>query len=74
MVDEAGFGLFCSGLSRHLASWALLGSLVEWWWDTTNSFHFSSTEEMEMTPYNFSMITGLRAGGDPIPFDMDMGR
>ncbi|KAL7223613.1 hypothetical protein ACSBR1_025133 [Camellia fascicularis] len=27
-----------------------------------------------MTPYDFSMITGLRVGGDPIPFDIDMGQ
>ncbi|KAL7179334.1 hypothetical protein ACSBR1_042677 [Camellia fascicularis] len=73
LVDEASFGLFCTGLSRHMASQALLRALVERWWDTTNSFHFSSIGEMIMTPYDFSMITGLGAGGDPIPFDMDMG-
>lgn len=26
-----------------------------------------------MTPYDFTMITGLDIGGDPIPFDTDMG-
>ncbi|KAL7263401.1 hypothetical protein ACSBR1_001545 [Camellia fascicularis] len=26
-----------------------------------------------MTRYDFLMLTGLRVGGDPIPFDMDMG-
>ncbi|KAL7207918.1 hypothetical protein ACSBR1_029798 [Camellia fascicularis] len=70
----SGFGLFCSGLSRLLASQALLEALVERWWETTNSFHFSSTGEMTMTPYDFSMITGLRVRGDLIPFDMDMGQ
>ncbi|KAF5932044.1 hypothetical protein HYC85_028215 [Camellia sinensis] len=59
LVDEVGFGLFCTELSRHMASRALLGALVERWWDITNSFHFSSTGEMTMTPYDFSMITGL---------------
>ncbi|KAL7208000.1 hypothetical protein ACSBR1_029871 [Camellia fascicularis] len=29
LVDEAGFDLFCIGLSRHMASQALLGALVE---------------------------------------------
>ncbi|KAL7250874.1 hypothetical protein ACSBR1_012817 [Camellia fascicularis] len=29
---------------------------------------------MTMTPYDFSMITGLRVGGDSIPFDLDMGQ
>ncbi|KAL7163962.1 hypothetical protein ACSBR2_039965 [Camellia fascicularis] len=73
LVDEAGFSLFCSGLARLLARRALLSALVERWWDTTNSFHFSSTGEMTMTPYDFSMITGLRVGGDSIPFGLDMG-
>ncbi|KAL7238700.1 hypothetical protein ACSBR2_004737 [Camellia fascicularis] len=26
-----------------------------------------------MTPYDFTMITGLGVGGDPIPFDTDIG-
>ncbi|KAL7242715.1 hypothetical protein ACSBR1_015159 [Camellia fascicularis] len=30
--------------------------------DTTNSFHFFSIGEMMMTPFDFSMITGLRVG------------
>ncbi|KAL7169110.1 hypothetical protein ACSBR2_034194 [Camellia fascicularis] len=28
---------------------------------------------MTITPYDFVMITSLGVGGDPIPFDMDMG-
>ncbi|KAL7248835.1 hypothetical protein ACSBR1_011085 [Camellia fascicularis] len=28
---------------------------------------------MTMTPYDFSMITGLGVGGDLIPLDLDMG-
>ncbi|KAL7170266.1 hypothetical protein ACSBR2_035187 [Camellia fascicularis] len=27
---------------------------------------------MTMTPYDFSMLTGIGVGGDPIPFDTDM--
>ena len=34
-------------------------NLLEWWWDTTNSFHFP-WGEMTITPHDFSMITGLR--------------
>ena len=34
-------------------------NLLEWWWDTTNSFHFP-WGEMAITPHDFSMITGLR--------------
>ncbi|KAL7204575.1 hypothetical protein ACSBR2_017616 [Camellia fascicularis] len=74
LVDEVGFCLFCSGLAQLQASRALLGALVERWWDTTNSFHFSSMGEMTMTPYDFSMIMGLRVRGDPIPFNIDMGQ
>ncbi|KAL7163336.1 hypothetical protein ACSBR2_039434 [Camellia fascicularis] len=62
IVDEAGFSLFCSRLSRLIANRPLLRALVERWWDTTDSFHFSSTGEMMMTPYDFSMLTGLEVG------------
>ncbi|KAL7162076.1 hypothetical protein ACSBR2_042533 [Camellia fascicularis] len=58
----------------YLASQALLRALVERWWDTTNSFHFSSVGEMTITPFDFSMLIGLEVGVDPIPFDMDMGK
>ncbi|KAI8014106.1 Aspartic proteinase nepenthesin-2, partial [Camellia lanceoleosa] len=44
------------------------------WWDTTNSFHFSATGDMTMTPLDFAMITGLDLGGGPIPYDEDMGQ
>ena len=50
-----------------------MGALVERWWDTTNSFHFSATRDMTMTPYDFSMLTGLDVAGRPVPFDVDMG-
>ncbi|XP_028126069.1 protein MAIN-LIKE 2-like [Camellia sinensis] len=73
IVDEAGFGPFCAGLSRHPVSRTLLGALVEGWWDTTNSFHFSTIGDMTMTPYEFSMLTGLDVAGWPIPYDVDMG-
>ncbi|KAL7229444.1 hypothetical protein ACSBR2_008036 [Camellia fascicularis] len=50
-----------------------MGALVERWWDTTDSFHFSLTGEMMLTPYDFSMLTGLRVGvASLISFDSDM--
>ncbi|KAL7207733.1 hypothetical protein ACSBR1_029645 [Camellia fascicularis] len=73
IIDEAGFGLFCMGLSRLMASRTLMGTLVERWWHTTNSFHFSTTGDMTMTPYDFAMLTGLEVGGRPILYDYDMG-
>ncbi|GMQ11050.1 hypothetical protein CsSME_00053818 [Camellia sinensis var. sinensis] len=72
IVDDAGFSIFCSSLTRVTACHPLLGALVERWWDTTNSFYFSTTGEMMMTPYDFAMITGLGVGGDSIPLDPDM--
>ncbi|KAI8014400.1 Protein MAIN-LIKE 2, partial [Camellia lanceoleosa] len=72
IVDQAGFGAFCRGLSRLTTCRPLLAALVERWWDITNSFHLSATGDMTMTPYDFSMLTGIGVGGDPIPFDIDM--
>ncbi|KAF5933242.1 hypothetical protein HYC85_029413 [Camellia sinensis] len=72
IVDRAGFGAFCRGLSRLSTCRPLLPALAERWWDTTDSFHFSTAGDMTMTPYNFSMLTGIGVGGDPIPFDVDM--
>ncbi|KAI7985389.1 Protein MAIN-LIKE 2, partial [Camellia lanceoleosa] len=73
IVDKAGSGLFCARISRYLASRTLMGALVERWWDTTNSFHFSATGDMTMTPYDFAMLTGLDVAGRPVPYDADMG-
>ncbi|GMP84840.1 hypothetical protein CsSME_00038212 [Camellia sinensis var. sinensis] len=72
IVDEADFGIFSMGLSRLTTCRPLLAALVERWWDTTNSFHFSVAEDLTMTPYDFSMLTGIGVGGDPIPFVTDM--
>ena len=72
IVDRAGFGTFCRGLSRLSTCRPLLAALAERWWDTTDSFHFSAAGDMTMTPYDFSMLTGIGVGGDPIPFDTDM--
>ncbi|KAF5934658.1 hypothetical protein HYC85_030829 [Camellia sinensis] len=72
IVDRAGFGAFCRELSRLSTCRPLLAALAERWWDTTDSFHFSAAGNMTMTPYDFSMLTGVGVGGDPIPFDIDM--
>ncbi|KAL7170398.1 hypothetical protein ACSBR2_035297 [Camellia fascicularis] len=73
LVDVAGFGPFCSGLIQMRAESLLYGALVERWWDTTDSFHFSLIGELTLTPYDFLMLIALRVGvGGPIPFDPDM--
>ncbi|XP_028059240.1 uncharacterized protein LOC114262978 [Camellia sinensis] len=74
LVDLAGFGPFCSGISCCPASRTLMGALVERWWDTTNSFHFSATGDMTMTPFDFAVFTGLDMGGWVIPYNEDMGQ
>ncbi|XP_028106146.1 protein MAINTENANCE OF MERISTEMS-like [Camellia sinensis] len=74
LVDLVGFRPFYSGISRCLASRTLMGALVERWWDTTNSFHFSATGDMTMTPFDFAVLTGLDMGGWAIPYDEDMGQ
>ncbi|XP_028070029.1 protein MAINTENANCE OF MERISTEMS-like [Camellia sinensis] len=72
IVDQAGFGPFCVGLSRLQVSRTLMGALVGRWWDTTNFFYFSATGDMTITPYNFSILMGLDVEGQPIPYDFDM--
>ncbi|KAL7234326.1 hypothetical protein ACSBR1_017845 [Camellia fascicularis] len=74
LVDLAGFGAFCRGLSHCPSSRTLLAALAERWWDTTNSFHFSAAGDMTMTPLDFAVLTGLDIGGGPIPYDEDMGQ
>ena len=74
IIDEIGFKIFCSSLARVVASRPLLGALMERWWDTTNSFNFSTTGEMTMTPYDFAMITGVGVWSDPSPLNPDMGK
>ncbi|GMP83225.1 hypothetical protein CsSME_00037214 [Camellia sinensis var. sinensis] len=75
VVDAAGFGPFYFGLIQMRVKSVLYGALVERWWDTTDLFHFSSTGEMTLTPYDFSMFTGLRVGvSGSIPFDLYMAQ
>ena len=61
--DLAGFGPFCAELSRCPAKRTLMAALVERWWDTSNSFHFSATGVMTMTPFDFAVLTVLDVGG-----------
>ncbi|KAI8555012.1 hypothetical protein RHMOL_Rhmol05G0141100 [Rhododendron molle] len=43
-------------------------TLAESWRDTTNTFHLPPGE-VTVTPKDFAVITGLRVGEEPIPFD-----
>lgn len=69
LVDAAGFGTFVELLVPRMgADRFVVRALAERWRDTTNSFHFRFGE-MTVTPLDFAAITGLRVGGEPIPFD-----
>ncbi|MBI1572403.1 hypothetical protein, partial [Escherichia coli] len=67
-MDEASFGVFVQTLTPARNDHAVLVALAERWRDTTNTFHLPPGE-MIVTPVDFAAITGLRVGGEPIPFD-----
>ncbi|WP_140189375.1 hypothetical protein, partial [Xylella fastidiosa] len=73
LVDQAGFGAFIPTLSSTQHDHAVVTALAERWRDSTSSFHLIFGEAT-MTPLDFSALTGLRVGGDPIPFDSGIGR
>ncbi|KAI8559363.1 hypothetical protein RHMOL_Rhmol04G0167400 [Rhododendron molle] len=68
LVDAAGFGEFIRTLTRSRNDHVVLVALADRWRDTTNTFHLP-VGEMTVTPADFAAITGLRVGGEPIPFD-----
>ncbi|XP_058217451.1 protein MAINTENANCE OF MERISTEMS-like [Rhododendron vialii] len=71
LVEAAGFGPFVQLLTVVRVDRVVLTALAERWWDTTNTFHFWFGE-MTVTPLDFAAITGLRVGGDPIPYDSSL--
>ncbi|KAL0001951.1 hypothetical protein SO802_015732 [Lithocarpus litseifolius] len=70
IINEAGFGTFFETLlnqdTHKYKDLQLLLALIECFWDTTCTFHFPSIGEVMLTPYDFSVITGLRLGGERI--------
>ena len=70
IIDEAGFQSFFQALlnqdTHEYKDLQLLLALSEQFWDTTCTFHFPSIGEVMLTPYDFSIITGLRLGGERI--------
>lgn len=67
-MDEVGFGEFIRTLSPVRNDHAVLVALAERWKDTTNTFRLPPGEMM-VTPTDFTAVTDLRVGGEPIPFD-----
>ena len=70
VINEAGFGTFFEALSNHETNeykdLQLLLALAEHFWETTYTFHFPNIREVMLTPYDFSIIIGLRLGGKRI--------
>ncbi|KAI8563759.1 hypothetical protein RHMOL_Rhmol03G0134000 [Rhododendron molle] len=70
LVDTAGFREFIQTLTVPVRNdHAVIVALAERWRDTANTFHLPPGE-MTVTPNDFAAITGLRVGGEPIPFDL----
>ena len=70
IINEAGFGTFFEDLlnqeTHEYKDLQLLLALAECFLDTTYTFHFLGIGEVILTPYDFSVITGLRLGGERI--------
>ena len=77
IVNDAGFGPFFETLlkkeTHEYKDLQLLLALSKCFQDTTCTFHFPGIGEVMLTPYDFSVITGLKLSGerihvnDPLP-------
>ncbi|KAL4607312.1 hypothetical protein ACB092_09G164400 [Castanea dentata] len=76
IINEAGFGTFFEALLNHetheYKDLQLLLALAEHFWDITCTFHFPCIGEVMLTPFDFSIITSLRLGGERIRARMFM--
>ncbi|XP_031382731.1 protein MAINTENANCE OF MERISTEMS-like isoform X1 [Punica granatum] len=70
-VVAAGFGDFVLTLNKSAVDKAAIHALTERWWDTTHTFNLPCGE-FTLSPLHFSAITGLRVGGQRIPFDLSL--
>ena len=70
IINEASFGTLFEALlnqeTHEYKDLQLLLALAERFLDTTHTFHFLGIGEVILTPYDFSVITGLRLGGERI--------
>ena len=70
IINDAGFETFLEALSNQESheykDLQILLALSKCFSDTMCTFHFSSIGEVMLTPYDFSVITGLRLGGERI--------
>lgn len=68
LIVAAGFGQIVEILSPWHGDMPVILALAERWQDSSSTFHLP-VGEMTVTPADFAALTGLRVGGDPIPFD-----
>ena len=61
----AAFIEFTSSFSKQQVSLDLIRALLDKFWDTTNTFHFS-WGELALTPMEFGAVSGLRMVGKEI--------
>ena len=70
IINDAGFGTFFKALlnqeTYEYRDLQLLLALSECFCDTTCTFHFLGIGEVTLTPYDFSVIIGLKLGGERI--------
>ena len=70
IINEVGFGTFFEDLlnqeTHEYKDLQLLLALAEHFRDTTCTFHFLGIGEVMLTLYDFSVIIGLRLGGERI--------
>ena len=70
IINDAGFGTFFEALlnqeTHEYKDLQLLLALLERFWDTTCTFHFPGIGEVMLTPYDFSIISSLKMGGERI--------
>lgn len=69
MIEQSGLSRFICVYETLMdvhSSYILSRSMIEWWWDTTNSFNMP-WGEMTITPLDFSLIFGLSFIGIRVP-------
>ncbi|KAL0008257.1 hypothetical protein SO802_009759 [Lithocarpus litseifolius] len=70
IINDVGFQTFFKALlhqeTHEYKDLQLLLALSKWFCDTTCIFHFLGIGEVMLTPYDFSVITGLRLSGERI--------
>ena len=68
-----GFKRSLEATSRTEGSHVLVAALMEWWWDTTSSFHMLRGD-ITITPYDYAILTGLPLTNKVVAVDDSLKR